>query len=89
LASSALRRQTLKVRARCGSAARRDLCGGRGEDPRPYRDQSIRIAEFGYAEKLRNEPQLFFKLERERTSDGTRSRVLRYPRHVNGQPKGF
>lgn len=30
LAPSAFRRQTLEVRARCGSAARRDLCGGRG-----------------------------------------------------------
>ena len=39
LASTTPRRQTLKVRARCGSSARRDLCGGRGENPRPYRDR--------------------------------------------------
>ena len=31
LANRALRRQALKVRARCGNSARRDLCGGRGE----------------------------------------------------------
>ena len=72
---------------RVNSAGSERWRGQKGARETEY--QSIRIAEFAYAEKPRNEPQLFFKPERERTSDGTRSRVLRYPRHMNGQPKGF
>jgi hypothetical protein len=31
---------TSKARAQCGSPARWDLCGGRAENARPYRDRS-------------------------------------------------